>query len=118
MVAAVTGLEPQTDPNPAQAKIVLNINSYATSKIFEVVRVSYLLANGKAVVADSHPDTFVEPDLLPAVAFAPPEEMCATCRHLLDNEPARRELEKRGQEIIQKRDIREILRNALAASGL
>jgi hypothetical protein len=102
----------------ARSKIVLNINMYTTSKIFEVVRVSYLLANGKAVVADSHPETFIEPDLLRAVAFVPPERVCGTCRQLLENEPARRELEKRGQEIIQQRDIRAILRNALAASGI
>jgi hypothetical protein len=109
---------PARDELIARSKIVLNINLYATSKIFEVVRVSYLLANAKAVVADSHGDSFVEPDLLPAVAFAPPEQICATCRHLLDNEPVRRELEQRGQAIIQNRDIRPILRQALAASGI
>lgn len=43
----------------SRAKIVLNINRYSRSRIFEVVRTSYLLANAKAVVADLHPNTFV-----------------------------------------------------------
>ena len=39
----------------ARSKIVLNINNIPYSKIFEIVRVSWLLANSKAVVADIYP---------------------------------------------------------------
>lgn len=102
----------------ARSKIVLNINRYAHSRIFEVVRTSYLLANAKAVVADLHPDTYVEPDLPEAVAFAPLEQVTATCLALLEDTAARRQLAERGQEIFRRRDIRDILRGALAASGL
>jgi hypothetical protein len=38
-----------------RAKIVLNLHAYAT-EVFEIVRVSYLLANAKAVVAETSPD--------------------------------------------------------------
>lgn len=46
----------------ARAKIVLNLNLYAHARIFEVVRVSYLLANRKAVVSDWHAEAAIEPD--------------------------------------------------------
>ena len=102
----------------ARSKIVLNINQYADTRIFEVVRVSYLLANGKAVVSDIAPNSFVEPDMPAAVLFTPLEHIVQTCIQLLADEPRRRELERLGPEIMQKRDIRTPLKRALAAMGL
>jgi len=101
----------------ARAKLVLNINQYQ-SRIFEVVRVSYLLANGKAVVADRQPATYVEPLLEDAIAFCPPDGMRAECERLLDDEPARRQLEVRGRAAIERRPIAPILATALERSGL
>jgi hypothetical protein len=37
---------------------------------------------------------------------------------LLSNEPARRELERRGEAAIRARDVRAILSRALAATGV
>lgn len=102
----------------ARAKLVLNLNLYSQSRIFEIVRVSHLLTNAKAVVADLYPDTFVEPDLRDAVAFAVPEKVVDCCRRLLEDESARRKLEKQGEEAMRKRDIRPILSRALEATGL
>ena len=101
----------------ARAKLVLNINLYASSRIFEIVRVSYLLANAKTVVADLQPGTFVEPDLRDAVAFEPPEGVAARCLMLLEDDAARSELGKRGEAIMRKRDIRIILSHALEQGG-
>ena len=98
----------------ARARIVLNVNRYEQSRIFEVVRVSYLLANEKAVVSDIHPDSFVEADLKEAVAFSPLEGIVETCQNLLKDDAARRELASRGKAVFERRDIREILRKALA----
>ena len=97
----------------ARSKLVLNINLYDRSRIFEVVRVSYLLANAKAVVADARPDTFVETDLREALAFETPERVSARCVALLEDDKARLQLAERGQELIRKRDIRAILARAL-----
>jgi hypothetical protein len=97
----------------ARSKLVLNINLYDRSRIFEVVRVSYLLANSKAVVADGSEDAFVESDLRDAVAFEPPERVTARCLALLEDDKARVRLGEHGQEIIRKRDIRTILSRVL-----
>ena len=102
----------------SRAKLVLNLNLYDRSRIFEIVRVSYLLANAKAVVADIQEGTFVESDLESAVAFAKPELIRQTCEHLLDDDQARSALENRGRETIERRHISPILKAALEQSGL
>jgi hypothetical protein len=101
-----------------RAKLILNINRYDRSQIFEIVRVSYLLANAKAVVADMQEQTFIEPGIENAVAFAKPENIRQTCASLLANDQARAGLENRGREIIQSRHISLILKTALEKSGL
>jgi hypothetical protein len=100
-----------------RAKLILNINRYDRSRIFEIVRVSYLLANAKAVVADVQEQTFIEPGIDNAVAFAKVEDIRQTCVSLLDNDQARAELENRGREIIESRHISLILKSALEQSG-
>ena len=102
----------------ARAKLVLNLDLNDARRVFEIVRVSYLLANGKAVVAARHPHTLVEQDLRDAVAFSAPHRLPATCLELLANEALRRRLEARGEQAIRARDIRAILGRALEATSL
>jgi hypothetical protein len=102
----------------ARAKLVLNVDLNDTRRVFEIVRVSYLLANAKAVVAALHAHTLVEADLRDAVAFSAPDRLPATCLELLANEPLRRELEARGEQAIRARDIRAILGRALETTAL
>ncbi len=99
----------------SRSKLVLNLNLYE-SRIFEVVRASYLFANAKAVVSETHPDTFIEADLRDAAMFVAPNMIAGTCKMLLDNEMARTKLETRGEEIFRRRDIRTVLQRALEAS--
>ena len=105
---------PARDELVARSKLILNINKHR-SRIFEIVRVSYLLANGKAVVADRTSDTYVEPDMEDALAFCPAESIVATCETLLDDENARKILEARGQSAIERRVVTTSLAAALAA---
>jgi hypothetical protein len=98
----------------ARAKIVLNINHMTNRKIFEVVRVSYLMANAKAIVADVSPDTYIESDLVDGVVLVPVEQIAETCYRLLADEAARRQLERNGFACIRRRDIRSFLASALA----
>ena len=101
----------------ARSKLVLNINKHQ-SRIFEIVRVSYLLANAKAVVADRQPETFIEPEIASAVALCAPEQMVAECERLLDDDAARRGLEARGRAIIEERVITKFLAKALERNGI
>lgn len=97
----------------SRSKIVLNINLYQHSQIFEIVRVSYLLANRKAVVATLDPDTFVEDDIRPVIKFTTLDKIVDDCIHLLTHEADRIKIENAGFDCIAKRDIRDTLRNAL-----
>jgi len=98
----------------ARSKIVLNINHYSYAKIFEIVRVSYLLANSKAVIADVSPDSYIEEDIVGGVIFVPIEQIAEACKQLLANEERRTQLERQGFECISQRDIRIFLSAALA----
>jgi hypothetical protein len=82
------------------------------------VRVSYLLANGKAVVSDIYPESEIDADLRGAIAFAHLQNIPSYCLELLANEPERRRLEQMGPEVMRRRDIREILRRALIDTKL
>lgn len=82
----------------ARAKVILNLHYYDSS-IFEIVRVSYLLANQKAVVAEYHPGTDIDPELREAVRAVPYEGLIETCQSLVFDEGARAELEARGHRI-------------------
>lgn len=98
----------------ARSKLVLNI-SQSHADIFSIVRVSYLLANHKAVISDVRPGLWVEPDIFNAVQFTSMERFSQTCIHYIRDEEARRQLEKNAFIIMTQRDIRQILRTAFDA---
>lgn len=105
----------------ARSKIVLNIHAHET-KIFEIVRVSYLVANAKAVVTEDSPDLA---SLRDAVAVFSYDKIVEGCIALLRDEPQRRQLEARGYRLFSSRSQARILEaivsrvedNALAASA-
>jgi hypothetical protein len=99
----------------SRSKLVLNINRYPQARAFEIVRVSYLLGNGKAVVSDFHAEYQIDEDLKQAIAFCPLEQIVATCQRLLAEPSERRRLESAGPRAMQRRDIRMILRAPVAA---
>ncbi len=101
----------------ARSKLVLNMHYYEAG-IFEIVRVSHLLSNRRAVVAERHPDTEVEPDLLDAVAFAPYEGLVEACRALAADGAARERLAETGWRRMAARDAVRILREAVVDLGL
>jgi hypothetical protein len=97
-----------------RSKIVLNINLYEYGKIFEIVRVSYLLANRKAVVADIDVETAIDQDMREAVRIVTPSELVNECRRLCQDDHARKRVEEVGFALIENRDIRSILQRALS----
>lgn len=98
----------------SRAKVVLNINLYPHTRIFEIVRVSYLLANRKAVVADLDVSTSIDDDIKPAVKLASTlPELLNSCDSLANNDRERTKLEELGFSCISRRDIRDILNSAV-----
>lgn len=111
----VSGLYgPERDKLIARAKLVLNINLYDVSRIFEIARVSYLLANKKAVVSLFEPDTYIEEDIQTGIKFTELNCLVADCNYLLEQETERLRYEQAGFKLFSQRDIRVILRDALA----
>ena len=96
----------------ARSKIVLNIHFYDT-KVFEAVRLSYLLANSKAVVTECSAETEMEQSGKDAFVAVPYESLVESCRALLRNEDERRKLETRGFEWFCGQPESEILSRAL-----
>ena len=99
----------------ARSKIVLNIH-YWEAKIFEIARVSYLLANRRAVVSERGADPTLERDLESGIAFADYDGLADRCVKLLGDECARRELAERGYQAFSARDQAAILDRALSES--
>jgi hypothetical protein len=97
----------------ARSKIVLNLH-YWEAKIFEIVRVSYLLANRRAVVSERGADPSSERDLQSGIAFADYDELVDRCVELLGDERARRALAERGYQTFSARDQAAILDRALS----
>src|SRR5580704_10389851 len=69
----------------ARSKIVLNVHFY-DAKIFEIVRVSYLLANSKAIVTECCSDTEIEQGLADGVLGLPYSSLVGGCLSLLQDE--------------------------------
>ncbi|MCV6970387.1 glycosyltransferase family 1 protein, partial [Mycobacterium bohemicum] len=97
----------------ARSKIVLNVH-YWDAKIFEVTRVSYLLANRRAVVSERGGDPTLERELESGIAFADYDELVERCVELLGDERARRELAEQGYRAFSARDQATIVDRALS----
>jgi hypothetical protein len=82
----------------SRSKIVLNLHFYDSS-IFEAVRVSYLLANRKAVVSEVNANTDIPGHYVGSVCAAPYELIPKVCRQLLENESQRHYFEEIGNKI-------------------
>lgn len=98
----------------ARARIVLNMHAHDDAR-FEIVRVSYLLANRKAVVCEAASPTDIEADLRDAVCGVPYDRLVDACRELMRDEETRHRLEEVGFATFSRRDEAAILRRVLTA---
>ena len=89
----------------ARSKVVLNLHAYE-NKVFEVVRVSYLLANAKAVVSEDAPDMGC---LREALAVFPYEGLVEGCMRLVRDAEERALLGARGYRMFSARQQARIL---------
>lgn len=100
----------------ARAKVILNVHFFE-AKVFEIVRVSYLLANGRCVLSERGADADEERAFEPGVAFAPYEGLVERCVELVRNQAERARLAAAGLELMMGRPAQRFLQEALAAGG-
>lgn len=106
----------ERDSYIARAKIVLNMHLYE-SQIFEAIRVSYLLANSKAVVSECNSETDMDEGYRGALVLSPYDDLVKACLGLLADESARQAQEAKGFAIMSTRDESAYLEEALALSS-
>lgn len=114
VVAAFKVYGAERDALFARAKLVLNVHFY-DARVFEIVRVSYLLANRMCVVSERGADASIEAALADGVAFTGYDQLVGTCLRLLDDPAAREALAERGQQLYAARPQAPRLRAALEA---
>jgi hypothetical protein len=99
----------------ARSKIVLNMHLYE-AEVFEIVRVSYLLANGRAVVSERGSNPAEDADLASGIAFAAYDELVDRCVELLGDDHTRRALGRRGFQAFSARNQAAIVGEVLPSS--
>jgi SAM-dependent methyltransferase len=92
----------------ARSKVVLNLH-YFEAKVFEVVRVSYLLANRRCVVSERGADPAEEREFEAAVAFAPYHGLVEACLQLASAPVERARRAALGFDLVSRRDAAAIL---------
>jgi hypothetical protein len=102
----------ERDDMIARAKIVLNLHFFA-AKLFEIVRVSYLLANRVCVVSETGLDTELEGPFLGGVAFSSYGGLAQACLRLLQDDAARQRIATKGFEQMRALSQMDMLRRAL-----
>lgn len=107
----------QRDDVIARAKILLNLHLYE-AHIFEIIRVSYLLANRCCVVSEIGVDSKTEKFLSEGIAFCSYDSLVQTCLQVLGNEDQQEQLRNRGFELMSRRSQTYYLKNALKQSRL
>lgn len=85
----------------SRSKVIINIHHYE-SKIFEVVRVFYLMTNAKAVVSEIGESTHIDGSYLGGVKAAKYDSLVDACLELLENDERRIEQENLAYETIKK----------------
>lgn len=89
----------QRDNLISRSKIILNLHRYDL-KIFEIIRVFYLMTNSKAVVSEMSTDTRINPIYVGGFYPANYDQITESCNELLQNTSMRNELEKKTYELI------------------
>ncbi len=101
----------------ARSKLVLNLHFY-DAQIFEIVRVSYLLANRKCVVSETGNDPALEDPLRLGIAFSPYENLADTCLIMLAQSDGRVAIAQKGFELFSAMSQVPMLKRALACLPL
>lgn len=107
----------ERDAAIARSKVVLNLHHFK-AQVFEIVRVSYLLANRICVLTEGDPS---DPDLRPftgGLAIEPYERLVKRCLALVNDAAQRAEIAEAGFEAMRKRSQAAMLKEAMGAGYL
>jgi Rps23 Pro-64 3,4-dihydroxylase Tpa1-like proline 4-hydroxylase/peroxiredoxin len=85
----------------ARSKVILNVH-LQPANVFEVVRVSYMLANRKCVVSEVGDDKQLEGPYEKAVVFRTYEQLVEACLDYASNTDKRRKQEEAGFDMFSK----------------
>jgi hypothetical protein len=96
----------------ARAKIVLNMH-YHESKVFEIVRVSYLLANRRFVISESGCDPAEDAEFAAGVVFAEYGDLVEAWATYLGRADERERIAGAGFALMATRDMGAYLRGVL-----
>lgn len=94
----------------ARSRLVVNPCQFDHGGIFDIVRLSYLLANRKAVVMEGGIDPAQEALYGDAVCFAPYEDLVGECAYLCAVEDERIRIAQRGHALFSNMPQRDFLR--------
>ncbi|THD61175.1 MAG: hypothetical protein E7813_22025 [Bradyrhizobium sp.] len=102
----------------ARAKLILNLQYYDFPGISEIVRLSYLLSNRKAIVTESGDYIAIESDVEQCVVPARYEDLVETCVKLCRDDAARKRIENRGYVLFSRRNQGAFLSEAIRNTAI
>lgn len=97
----------------SRSKIVLNIHYYET-KIFEIVRVSYLLNNKIMVISECEPDTEIDEYIKSCILCSPYDNLVNSCLNILNDHIKIGEYAYFGFKMFKNRTQLNILKQIMA----
>ena len=104
----------QRDELISRSKVILNLH-FHDSKIFEVVRVFYLMINSKAVVCEINPGTSINPLYLSGIYSTDYDDIVDSCIKVVEDQQLRLDLELRAFNTISKFPQRKFTSEVIAA---
>jgi hypothetical protein len=102
----------------ARAKLVLNLQYYDFPGISEIIRLSFLLSNRKAIVTESGDNVAIEGDVEQCVVPARYEDLAETCFKLCHDDAARKRIESRGYALFSRRSQAAFLSEAIRNTAI
>lgn len=104
----------QRDAYIGRSKIVLNMHFYP-SKVLEVVRIFYLLANGAFVVSERGADADESARFEGGLVFSGYEQLASTCLNYLGDPQLRQLIAASGQGLVRRMEQARYLAPVIAA---
>lgn len=102
----------ERDKYIARSKVILNIHYYE-ARVFEIVRVSYLLANKKFVISELGHDNNLEKPFAEGMVFSTYKEIVEKCIKYLKEEDLRKEIAEKGFNLMRRYPQSVFLKQAL-----